>query len=89
MSESSYTDHHEPAPGATVESAEVDDSATADREAAYDGPASAGTVTDDTAVVADSDPDTAPEDTTHGANGDTSYDADVAAGSDEENPGTI
>ena len=57
MTESSFTDAHDPTPGATEESSDTVDSATADREAAYDDPVSSaeGTVTEDDAVVADSD----------------------------------
>ncbi len=89
MTESSFGGDDDVTAGATVESSENADSATADREAAYDDPVSsgAGTVTDDDALVAGS-PDDSAADTTVGG-GDTSYDADVAAGSGETSSDTI
>jgi hypothetical protein len=71
--------------GATVESSENADSATADREAGYDDPVSSasGTVTDDDALVASAPNDSAADETALDSNRDTSYDADLAAGQDD------
>ena len=85
MTESSFGGDDDVTAGATVESSEGADSATADREAAYDDPVSsgAGTVTDDDAWVASAPDDAGAEESTHKAGGDTSYDADRAAGQDD------
>jgi hypothetical protein len=55
MTESSFGGDDDLTEGATVESSDNVDSATADRAAAFDEPVSSGegTVTDDDAVVAD------------------------------------
>jgi hypothetical protein len=89
MSESSFGGNNDVTAGSTVESSETADSATADREAAYDDSASsaAGTVTDDDALVASAPTDSAADETAVDR-GDTSYDADLAAGSDEGNRDT-
>ncbi len=91
MSESSFDDSDLTA-GSTVEGGgETVDSATADRAAAFDDPVSSadGTVTDDDAVVASPPEDSAVNETTFDSGRDTSQDADVAAGYDEANPGTV
>ena len=74
--------------GATVEGdGETVDSATADREAAFDDPVSsaAGNVTEEDAVVASPPEDSAADETTVDPDRDTSQDADVAAGYDDDN----
>jgi hypothetical protein len=88
MSESSFGGDNDLTAGSTVESGETVDSATADQEAAYDDSVSsaAGTVTDDDAVVANPPEDSAADETALDPDRDTSHDADVAAGYDEENP---
>jgi hypothetical protein len=91
MSESSFEDSDLTA-GSTVEGGgETVDSATADRAAAFDDPVSSadGTVTEDDAVVASPPGDSAVDETTFEPDRDTSQDADVAAGYDEANPGTV
>jgi hypothetical protein len=91
MTESSFRGD-DPMAGATVQGENNVDSATADREAAYDEPVSsaAGTVTDDNATVADSPADSAAGDETNlGPDRTSSADADVAAGYDEGNPGGV
>ena len=89
MTESSFGGDNDLTAGATVESSETVDSATADREAGYDDPVSsgAGTVTDDDALVASAPNDSAADETTPAPDRDTSYDADLAAGSDEGGSG--
>jgi hypothetical protein len=81
MTESSFGGDDDVTAGATVESSENADSATADREAAYDDPVSsgAGTVTDDDALVASAPNDSATDETAVERNRDTSYDADLKA----------
>jgi hypothetical protein len=91
MSESSFSGDNDLTAGATVESdGGTVDSATADQEAAYDDSVSsaAGNVTADDAVVASPAEDSAADETALGADQNTSHDADIASGYDEENPGT-
>ena len=91
MTESSFGGDNDLTAGSTVESGETPDSATADREAAFDDPVSsaAGTVTGEDAIVASPPEDTAVDETTVDADRDTSHDADVAAGyDDDEDPDT-
>jgi hypothetical protein len=85
MTESSFGGDDDLTAGATVESSDNADSATADREAAYDESVSsgAGTVTDDDALVASAPNDSAADETVVERDRDTSYDADLAAGQDE------
>jgi hypothetical protein len=86
MTESSFGGDNDVTAGATVESSEAVDSATADREAGFDDAVSSasGTVVDDDAVVARAPGDSAADGTTLDADRDTSHDADLAAGQDEE-----
>jgi hypothetical protein len=91
MSESSFGGDDDLTAGATVESGgETADSATADREAAFNEPVSsaAGTVTGEDAVVASPAEDSAADDITVNPDRDTSHDADVAAGDEERNRDT-
>jgi hypothetical protein len=87
MTESSFGGDDDLTAGATVESSENTDSATADREAGYDDPVSsgAGTVTVDDALVARAPNDAAVDETDLSPDRDTSYDADLAAGQDDDN----
>jgi hypothetical protein len=88
MSESTFSGDDDLTAGSTVESGETVDSATADREAAFDDPVSsaAGTVTGEDAVVANPPEDSTVDETTFEPDRDTSQAADVAAGYDDENP---
>ena len=89
MSSSSIGGDDDLGAGSTVESSdETVDSATADREAAFDDPvrSAAGNVTGEDAVVASPPEDSAVDETTFGPDRDTSQDADVAAGYDDEDP---
>ena len=88
MSESSFGRDADLTAGSTVESDETVDSATADREAAFDEPVSsaAGTVTGEDAVVASPPEDSTVDETTFDPDRDTSQAADVAAGYDDDNP---
>jgi len=88
MTESSFSGDDDLTAGSTVESGETVDSATADREAAFDDPVSsaAGTVTGEDAVIASPPEDSAVDETTVDADRDTSHDADVAAGYDDADP---
>jgi hypothetical protein len=89
MSNSSFSGDDDLTAGSTVESSgETVDSATADREAAFDEPVSpaAGTVTGEDAVVATPPEDSAVDETTFDPDRDTSQAADVAAGYDDEDP---
>ena len=91
MTESSFSGENDLTAGSTVEGdGETVDSATADREAAFDDPVSsaAGTVTGEDAVVASPPQDSTVDETTVDSDRDTSHDADVAAGYDDENPDT-
>ena len=90
MSESSFGGDNDLTAGATVESDETVDSATADREAAYDDPVSSapGTVSGDDALVASSPEDSAADEIALAPDRETSYDADLAAG-DGANPDTV
>jgi hypothetical protein len=91
MSESSFGGDNDLTAGSTVESdGETVDSATADREAAFEDPVSsaAGTVTGEDAVVASPPEDSTVDETTLDPDRDTSHAADVDAGYDEANPGT-
>jgi hypothetical protein len=86
MSNSRFSDDDLTA-GATVESDETADSATADRAAAFDDPVSSaeGNVTDEDAVVASPPEDSSVDDTVTDPDRDSSYDADVDAGYDDDN----
>jgi hypothetical protein len=89
MSNSSFSGDDDLVAGSTVESSgETVDSATADREAAFDDPVSsaAGTVTGEDAVVATPPEDSTADETTFDPDRDTSQAADVAAGYDDEDP---
>ena len=88
MSNSSVSGDDDMTAGATVESGETIDSATADREAAFDDPVSsaAGNVTGEDAVVASPPEDSTVDETILEPDRDTSQAADVAAGYDDENP---
>jgi hypothetical protein len=89
MSNSSFSGDDDLTAGSTVESSgETVDSATADREAAFDDPVSpaAGTVTGEDAVVATPPEDSAVDETTFDPDRDTSQAADVAAGYDDQDP---
>ena len=89
MSSSSFGGDDDLGAGSTVESSgETVDSATADREAAFDDPVSsaAGTVTGEDAVVASPPEDSTVDETDFDPDRDTSQAADVAAGYDDENP---
>ena len=88
MSNSSFGGDDDLGAGSTVESGETVDSATADREAAFDDPVSpaAGNVTGEDAVVASPPENSAVDETALGPDRDTSQAADVAAGYDDENP---
>jgi hypothetical protein len=89
MSDSSFSGDDDLVAGSTVESSgETVDSATADREAAFDDPVSsaAGTVTGEDAVVATPPEDSTVDETTFDPDRDTSQAADVAAGYDDEDP---
>jgi hypothetical protein len=88
MSNSSVSGDDDLTAGATVESGETIDSATADREAAFDDPVSsaAGNVTGEDAVVASPPEDSTVDETILEPDRDTSQAADVAAGYDDENP---
>ncbi|HWI00403.1 MAG TPA: hypothetical protein VNT27_08720 [Propionibacteriaceae bacterium] len=90
MTESSFGGDSDLTAGSTVESGETADSATADREAAFDDPVSsaAGTVTGEDAIVASPPEDSAVDETSVDPDRDTSHDADVAAGYDGEDPDT-
>ena len=90
MSESSFGGDNDMTAGATVESSDNVDSATADREAAFDESVSSadGTVTNEDAVVANPPEDSAVDDAALGPNQRTSYDADVDAGYDDTNRST-
>jgi hypothetical protein len=83
MTESSFGGDDDVTAGATVESSEGADSATADREAAYDDPVSSGAGTVADALVASAPNDSAADETVVERDRDTSYDADLAAGQDE------
>lgn len=88
MSNSSFSGDDDLTAGATVEGGnETVDSATADREAAFDDPVSSaeGNVTGEDAVVASPPEDSAVDDTVLDPDRDTSQDADVAAGYDDDN----
>ena len=88
MSNSSFSGDDDLTAGATVEGGdETADSATADREAAFDDPVSSaeGNVTGEDAVVASPPEDSAVDDTVLDPDRDTSQDADVAAGYDDDN----
>ena len=87
MSESSFGGDTDLSAGSTVESDETDDSATADREAAFDEPVSsaAGTVTADNAVVANPPEDSSVDETIVDPDRDTSQAANVEAGYDDAN----
>ena len=92
MSESSFGGDNDLTAGSTVESGdETVDSATADREAAYDDPVSIapGTVSGDDALVASSPEDSAADEIALAPDRETSYDADLAAGDDGANPDTV
>jgi hypothetical protein len=89
MSNSRFSGDDDLIAGSTVESGgETVDSATADREAAFDDPVSsaAGTVTGEDAVVANPPEDSTVDETIFDPDRDTSQAADVAAGYDDENP---
>jgi hypothetical protein len=88
MSNSSVSGDDDLTAGATVESGETIDSATADREAAFDDPVSsaAGNVTGEDAIVASPPEDSTVDETILEPDRDTSQAADVAAGYDDENP---
>jgi hypothetical protein len=89
MTESSFSGDDDLTAGSTVESGdETVDSATADREAAFDDPVSsaAGTVTGEDAIIASPPEDSAVDETTVDPDRDTSHDADVAAGYDDADP---
>ena len=89
MSESSFSGDDDLTAGSTVEGGgETVDSATADREGAFDDPVSsaAGNVTGEDAVVASPPEDSTVDETTFDPNRDTSQAADVAAGYDDANP---
>jgi hypothetical protein len=89
MSNSSFGGDDDLTAGSTVEGGgDTVDSATADREAAFDHPVSsgAGTVTGEDAVVASPPEDSTVDETTFDPDRDTSQAADVAAGYDDENP---
>ena len=88
MTNSSVSGDDDLTAGATVESGETIDSATADREAAFDDPVSsaAGNVTGEDAVVASPPEDSTVDETILEPDRDTSQAADVAAGYDDENP---
>ena len=89
MSNSSFGGDDDQIAGSTVESDDgTVDSATADREAAFDDPVSsaAGNVTGEDAVVASPPEDSAVDETALEPDGDTSQAADVAAGYDDEGP---
>ena len=87
MTESSFGDNDEDLmAGATVEGeGETVDSATADREAAFDDPVSSGrgTFTGEDAVVASPPEDSGADESNLGPDRETSQDADVAAGYDD------
>jgi hypothetical protein len=88
MSNSTFGEDDDLVAGSTVESSgETVDSATADREAAFDDPVSsaAGTVTGEDAVVASPPEDSTVDETDFDPDRDTSQAADVAAGYDDEN----
>jgi hypothetical protein len=91
MTESSFGGDNDLTAGATVESSETVDSATADRAASYDEPVSSasGTVTDDDALVASAPTDSAADETVTEPDRNTSYDADLAAGQDEGSSGGV
>ncbi len=88
MSNSTFGGDEDLVAASTVESGETVDSATADREAAFDDPVSsaAGNITGEDAVVASPPDDSAVDETAFDRDRDTSQAADVAAGYDEENP---
>ena len=88
MTESSFSGDDDLTAGSTVESDETVDSATADREAAFDDPVSsaAGTVTGEDAIIASPPEDSAVDETIVDADRDTPHDADVAAGYDDADP---
>jgi hypothetical protein len=90
MSESSFSGDNDLTAGSTVESRETVDSATADREAAFENPVSsaAGTVTGEDAVVASPPEDSTVDETTLEPDRDTSQAADMAAGYDDANADT-
>jgi hypothetical protein len=85
MTESSFSGDDDLTAGSTVESGETVDSATADREAAFDDPVSSapGTVRSEDAVVANPPEDSTVDETVLNPDRDTSHDADIAAGSDD------
>ncbi len=87
MSESTFGGDDELVESATVEGdGGTADSATADREAAFDDPVSsaAGNVREEDAVVASPPEDSAADETVLEPDRDTSQAADVAAGYDED-----
>jgi len=89
MSESSFGGDNDLTAGSTVEGdGQTVDSATADREAAFENPVSSaeGTVTEEDAVVASPPEDSTADETILDPDRDTSQNADVAAGYDEANP---
>jgi hypothetical protein len=88
VSNSSVSGDDDLTAGAAVESGETIDSATADREAAFDDAVSsaAGNVTGEDAVVASPAEDSTVDETILEPDRDTSQAADVAAGYDDENP---
>jgi hypothetical protein len=87
MSEPSFSGENDLTEGSTVESRETVDSATADREAAFEDPVSsaAGTVTGEDALVANPPADSTVDETVLDPDRDTSQAADVAAGYDDGN----
>jgi len=87
MSDSTFGGDDDLVASSTVESGETVDSATADREAAFDDPVSpaAGNITGEDAVVASPPEDSSVDETSFDPDRDTSQAADVAAGYDEEN----
>ena len=87
MSEPGLGPDDEQIAGATIEGdGGTLDSATADRAAAFDDPvtSAAGNVSDEDAVVASPPEDSALDETAADPDRDTSHDADVAAGYDDE-----
>ncbi len=89
MSNSTFGGDDDLIAGSTVDSSgETVDSATADREAAFDDPVSsaAGTVTGEDAVVASPPEDSTVDETSFDPDRDTSQAADEVAGYDDQNP---
>lgn len=89
MSESEFGGDHDLTAGSTVEGGgETVDSATADREAAFDDPvrSGAGNLMGEDAVVASPPEGSTVDETLEGPDGNTSQEADVAAGYDHADP---